>query len=290
MSDIPTLPPPPPPSPPSPPPPSALTLLNFPASSPSSGAQPTNKSSHKKGKGKGKREEAELGTAALEPSRASSSGRTQSLSASITRRDRDRWRKWRDGQTDEEIALAEHTDVLRVRKSIQKVLSYQSSVSHEAVDMAANELAISTLQKMSGLIDDLLAAEKDKTIKREDGTEGVIQVPDLKMRSTVVDKITKLIQSVRKGDGLSVNVNQNNQTNVAVVAGGGARRSFESRLREKREARGLQNNDDNIIDAEEVGDDEFDEEEEGEEYEDEEDGEGDEREEGEVAEDARPKE
>ena len=197
----------------------------------------------------------------MEPSRASSSGRTQSLSASITRRDRDRWRKWRDGQTDEEIALAEHTDVLRVRKSIQKVLSYQSSVSHEAVDMAANELAISTLQKMSGLIDDLLAAEKDKTIKREDGTEGVIQVPDLKMRSTVVDKITKLIQSVRKGDGLTINQNNISQTNAMIIQKRGL--TVEERIRAVREKNRLRNDDDNILDAE------FEEEEEEGDYEDE---------------------
>ena len=148
-----------------------------------------------------------------EIARSSSSARTQSLSSSITRRDRDRWRRWRDGQTDEEIALADHTDVLKIRKSIQRVLSYQSSVSHEAVDMAANELAIDKLKRLGDVIDEVMQAEKEVSLGKDAaGTEVKQMVPDLKMRLSAFDRIVKLIQSVRKSDGATVNVNQNNHT------------------------------------------------------------------------------
>jgi hypothetical protein len=233
MSDTPTL----------PPPPTSLTLVPFPA--PAVSASTSAKSDLEKG----------------------DSARTQSKRGAVTRKDRDRWRKWKDGQSPEEIATKEHSTVLRVNNSIQKVLSYQSSVSHEAVDMAANELAISTIQKMGQLIDDVLNAEKDKTIKDAEGKDQIITVPDLKMRLSVFDKITKLIQSVRKGDGLNINMN-NNQTNV-VVAGGGKGRSVEERIRALREKNHLKNEEDsaNVVDAEFEDVDEEDEEEGGEDVE-----------------------
>lgn len=242
MSDTPTV---------GPPSTSSLTLVPFPP--PASSKSPSASSNKKESRV----------VAPPSPSRASSSGRTLNLSGAITKRDRDRWRKWRDGQSEDEIAIAEHSDVLKVRRSIQKVLSYQSSVSHEAVDMAANELAIGTIQKMGQLIDDVLQAEKDKTITDADGKESVISVPDLKMRLGVFDKITKLIQSVRKGDGFSVNVNQNNiQNNVTINKKG---LTVEERIRAVREKNRLKNDDEGIIDAELVN------EEEDEEYEGEED-------------------
>jgi hypothetical protein len=218
MSDSPTL----PPSSPQ----TSLTIVPFPPSSPSQS----------------------------DPRFTSDSPRSRSKRLSITAKDRERWRKWKDGASAEEIAEKEHSKVLTVQNSIQKFLTYQSSVSHEAVDMAANELTIQTLQKVGELIDDVLKAEKDKTVTDAEGKMVVVQVPDLKMRMTVFDKITKLIQSVRKGDG-GVNIsNIGQQTNVA-VAGNRIGMSFEARLREKREAHGLRNDED-IIEGEVVEDDE----------------------------------
>lgn len=142
--------------------------------------------------------------------------------------------------------------------------------------MAANEVAIDALSKLSGLIDQLLAATRDKTVVNSEGKEEVIQVADLKTRATVVDKITKLIQSVRKGDG-GINIsNISQQNNAVVIAGAGKGRSVEERIRALREKNNLRNDDDApMIDAEPLDEDE-DEDEDG--YEGGEDEEGDETE------------
>jgi hypothetical protein len=195
-------------------------------------------------------------SAQSDPRFTSDSPRTRGKRLSITAKDRERWRKWKDGASAEEIAEKEHSKVLTVQNSIQKFLTYQSSVSHEAVDMAANELTIQTLQKVGELIDDVLRAEKDKTVTDAEGKMVVVQVPDLKMRMTVFDKITKLIQSVRKGDG-GVNIsNIGQQNNAVIVAGAGKGRSVEERIRALREKNNLKNDDedededDGVIDAE----------------------------------------
>lgn len=198
--------------------------------------------------------------------RPSSSPEIATRRGKITKKDRERWRKWREGQTDEEIASNERVSVLTVRASIQHFLAYQDSVSHEAVDMKANELAIHTLDQLKSVIDDVIVAEKDQTYTAEDGSEKVRQVPDLKMRLTAFDKITKLIQSVRKSEN-GITVNQNNiQNNVNL--GGKRGLTMEERIRTLREKNQLKN-DATILDAQLLDEEDDDDEE----YEDEEDSE-----------------
>jgi hypothetical protein len=163
-----------------------------------------------------------------------------------TKKDRARWYLYSIGKTEDEIVASEGkgSNTLKVRTSIQKMLVYQQERSREVVTMEVHGLALSKLDHLSKFVDEALVAKRYLA-------DGKTLVPDWDVGLKALKEVREWLSTVQPKPGMSVNVNQ--QTNV--VSGGRSGRSFETQLRERREARGLKNRED-IVEGDVPEDDE----------------------------------
>lgn len=160
------------------------------------------------------------------------------------------------GLDEEAIVHRLKLDTLRVQASLLKFYRRQAAANHEMMQIGVNEMGLDRLAEVNAAIADGLTATKP--VKNEKG-EVTGWVPDRVERREMARLLKEWIAVVMpKTPLISQNINQNNQQNN-YLSGRGL--SFESRLREKREARGLLN-DANVVDAEVVEDDELEDEEE----------------------------
>src|SRR5437660_8693153 len=151
-----------------------------------------------------------------------------------SRRDLRRWARWRAGETDEEIAKSDGgTSILKVQASIQRVLAYKSYNSLELVAARVNEITLDQLPDMDRIITELANATR---------TEGDKIEIDYATRRSAIDALSKL-RDLIKENKQTVNIGDrsiqqiNSSGNVFLGAG----RSFEDRMRKKREEHGLRN-------------------------------------------------
>lgn len=151
-----------------------------------------------------------------------------------TIKDRQRWYLWKQEKPIEEIAARDRVGEDTIRKSIDAVEIYRMSGAYEEVDISWNHMALRLVEDQESVLRSAMVAESWRTMK--DGTE--IPIPDHATRLKAIEVVKDLaVVSRPKAPMNQVNV----QTNVANGTHGsnGGGLSFESRLREIRERRGM---------------------------------------------------
>jgi hypothetical protein len=179
-----------------------------------------------------------------------------------SRLDLTRYAKWRAGTSDEDIAQNEPKgprDVGIIRESIQRVLAWQQINSLPMVTTAAHEVILKHIPTVDRIIEDFGRATKTRKVTEIiDGKEvsrDVVEI-DYATQARVLESLKDLRDMVASKES-KTNVNFGTQVagNVNLTT-----RSFEDRIRKKREARGLKDEEDSIGEAEIIQDAEFDEE------------------------------
>lgn len=160
-----------------------------------------------------------------------------------TKTDRTCWFLFRQHISIDEIATRLRRSVPAVQHSIERMQIYQSLTSNEEVNMRYNEVVLANIDQVGKVIHDGLRAvnvtrevtEDPKTGKKR--TRVVARDPDHPTRYKAAEMLQKAAdRALPKGAGVQVNVQQNNAGVDAPIG-----RSFEERLRQRREAQGLSN-------------------------------------------------
>jgi hypothetical protein len=151
---------------------------------------------------------------------------------------------WRHRTPEDDIAKREGTNVLKVNASIQRVLTYMRSHSIEILTAKVHEVVLDQLPAVNQVITELTQATKSRTVteKYPDGKGGMLTIVrevgeiDYRTRKSAIDALSKLRDMVVSKE-VKTDINFGNQNyNLQIVS-----RSFEDRVRKKREAHGLQN-------------------------------------------------
>jgi hypothetical protein len=187
------------------------------------------------------------------------SKRSTKKSEEPTKKDLRRWARWRQRASEEDIARDEHTSTLKVRESIQKVLAYQQTNSIEIVTPRVHEVILKHIATVDQIITDLASATRTRTITEKDanGAEikrDVVEI-DYRTRRSAIEALSELRDMVAsKETKTSVNFGTQIQAGSLTIGS----RSFEDRVRKKREEHGLRNTEPDPAEAaEEVEDAEF---------------------------------
>jgi len=170
--------------------------------------------------------------------------------------DRQCWALAQQSKTPDEIALAMNSTPADIITAISRVERWKGSHSRELVEAAMNEQVMVAIQPLGRTLVDGQRARRlaaPAVTDPETGTvvSPAVYEPDHVTRIEAAKATAALVKSVRD-DGTGVNVNVGVQTNVG---GNGGGRSFEQRVRVKREQLGLNAAPANVIDAEDIVDD-----------------------------------
>jgi len=167
---------------------------------------------------------------------------------------------YKDGLDDSDIAQRVRTRPESVRRYIQEVLVYMRVCSPEVLAARTTDVILSHLPNVDKVLNDLTNA----TVK---DSQGNIEI-DYATRRSMISAL-KQLREMGSPKEQKVNINQGNQTMIGQMNVLG--RSFEERLRRKREERGLKNDvlvearpeeeeeDPDLIDPEEEDDDDIEE-------------------------------
>jgi len=169
------------------------------------------------------------------------------------------------GKSDEEIAAAMNLTLADAQRSLLSVYTWIVSNDSAVVDARANEEVLIGLEGTGRALQEAKRATRLIAPPVFDDAGNIVReaitVPDHATRLDAVRATADVIEKVRaRNKGIAVNVGiQNNLNNSS---GEGNRRSFEQRIRDLRERRGLRNvdetrgafvpDDDEIMDAEDM--------------------------------------
>ena len=181
-----------------------------------------------------------------------------------TKKDFNRFAKWRTGLADDEISQEEgnKASVLHVRESIQRVLAWQQINALPIVTASAHEVILKHISSVDQIIGEFAQATKTRTVqepvtrKTDDGevtvtrkldgkdvpvyvTREIVEI-DYNTRARVLETLKDLRDMVASKES-KTNVNFGTQVGTVNNIGG---RSFEDRVRQRREARGLKDEED----------------------------------------------
>ena len=175
------------------------------------------------------------------------------------------WAMAKLGKSDEEIAAAMNLTLADAQRSLLSVYTWIVSNDSAVVDARANEEVLIGLEGTGRALQEAKRATRLIALPVFDDAGNIVReaitVPDHATRLDAVRATADVIEKVRaRNKGIAVNVGiQNNLNNSS---GEGNRRSFEQRIRDLRERRGLRNvdetrgafvpDDDEIMDAEDM--------------------------------------
>lgn len=177
-------------------------------------------------------------------------------------RDLKSWSLARSGKNEEQIAGILDCSILEAQQGIVTVNTWLASVSNEIVNALANEEVLIGLSGTGKVLNDAKLAERvisPPIYNKEDGKllAPAYTVPDHTMRLEAIKVAAQFAKDFKPpstAPAIALNIGNTVNNNIT----DGKAKSFEQRVRELREKRGLHSDETQIVDAEIIDDDDDD--------------------------------
>lgn len=150
------------------------------------------------------------------------------------------------GKSIDQVALEDNVSPDAVQYSLDRVNMWKARHSNEMVALKINE---ATMNQMGGVEQAFATGLKAKKIERLGGGK-TRMVEDVGMQMKTVDTMRGLLELTQPRAPLIQNNTQVNRYGAGAPGSYTSGMSFESRIREARERRGLKNEDEEMIEAE----------------------------------------